>query len=285
MPLLEEISYSRAACIAAVRDYYDFLTKMYLNEKEIEEPPPEGWPSITIKELKELGKTDEVIELLRRLPYTRLPDEKPQAEVTSDCTFANWKVVSRSRDFEYLRVVSESYDIMDNVPAHVVGLAAGKEDNPVFLLDTQLGVVFWYGYEEKLLEPSDPEPVEDDPSEYAPENEEWRLDSAAWEVETFFSLLKDRFRRLRDIPISSRRVIDAHERYNDIPGRREMVEMLRKIYREHGWPDLDKYRKQECLRAVRDALEEWYPHEAPERDEDDEDGEGSEDDDPVSDGD
>ncbi len=29
---------------------------------------------------------------------------------------------------------------------------------------------------------------------------------------------------------------------------------MRKIYREHGWPDLDKYQKEACVRA----LKLWY---------------------------
>jgi hypothetical protein len=41
-----------------------------------------------------------------------------------------------------------------------------------------------------------------------------------------------------------------------------MISMLQEIYREHGWPDLDRYRKRECLEAVQEALEERYPDEA-----------------------
>jgi hypothetical protein len=39
---LSEIVYSRDATVAAFRDYYLFLTKMYLNESDIMEPPEEG---------------------------------------------------------------------------------------------------------------------------------------------------------------------------------------------------------------------------------------------------
>ena len=38
-----------------------------------------------------------------------------------------------------------------------------------------------------------------------------------------------------------------------------IIDLLKGVYREHGWPDLDRYRKSECLKAVRRALEEKYP--------------------------
>jgi hypothetical protein len=43
---LEDITYSREATIAAVTDYYTFLTRMYLNKSDITYPPSGGWPSI-----------------------------------------------------------------------------------------------------------------------------------------------------------------------------------------------------------------------------------------------
>jgi len=36
--------------------------------------------------------------------------------------------------------------------------------------------------------------------------------------------------------------------------------MLKEIYRQHGWPDLAVYRKAECIAAVREAMDEKYPH-------------------------
>ncbi|CAK1360700.1 unnamed protein product [Cercospora beticola] len=65
------ITYSRAATVAAFQDYYDFLTKMYLDPKYLMQPPEGGWPEITPENLKDLNKTDEVVPLLRCLPYVR----------------------------------------------------------------------------------------------------------------------------------------------------------------------------------------------------------------------
>jgi hypothetical protein len=37
------------------------------------------------------------------------------------------------------------------------------------------------------------------------------------------------------------------------------VRAVQAIYREHGWPDPEHYRKQDCLRAVEAALQENFP--------------------------
>jgi hypothetical protein len=68
MPSLSEISYSRDVSIAAVRDYYNFIVKMYVEESEVIYLPEGGWPHITSENLKGCGKTDEVIAMLRQLP-------------------------------------------------------------------------------------------------------------------------------------------------------------------------------------------------------------------------
>ena len=55
------VGFNRDATVAAIRDYYHFLTKMYLDEDRIMEPPPGGWPNMTPETMSPLGKTDEVI--------------------------------------------------------------------------------------------------------------------------------------------------------------------------------------------------------------------------------
>ncbi len=71
MPKLSEVRHSREAAVAAASEYFGFLAKMYLDESNILRPPEGGWPEITVDRLKGLGKTDEVVMLLRHLPYLR----------------------------------------------------------------------------------------------------------------------------------------------------------------------------------------------------------------------
>jgi hypothetical protein len=141
---LSEITYSQDECIAAVRDYYTFLTTMYLPKSFVIEPPEGGWPSITIESMKDLGKTDEVVSLLKHLPYMRTLGDGYPAQGAPWCTFADWqtcvKFVSEKSDtMENLKICSEGD--CEHVNAHVVGLTMGGRDNPVFLLDTELGIV------------------------------------------------------------------------------------------------------------------------------------------------
>lgn len=71
MPELSEVDSSPQTCISAIKDYFQLLTTMYLDPSDIEEPPEGGWPTITPSTYRLLGKSDEVISLLRRLPYLR----------------------------------------------------------------------------------------------------------------------------------------------------------------------------------------------------------------------
>jgi len=265
MPMLEDISYSREACIAAVRDYYHFLTQMYMEESVVVEPPKGGWPSVTSDSMRDVNKTDEVIALLKQLPYILGPGssfENPQG--TPWCVFSDWQGdlehVSRGTSTaETLKLCSEGACITDEVPAHVIGLTTGGRDNANFLLDTELGVIYWIECPNEITNNSSREGIQEDPYDYAPENEaQWRAESGCWAIADFFEVLKDQFRQLSFIPVTPKLVIDI---YATLGHREEgLVVMLQKIYREHGWPDLARYRKTECLAAVQAALQEQYPH-------------------------
>jgi len=269
MPGLDEITYSRDATVAAVRDYYSFLAKMYLKESSIITPPEAGWPIITsagTSNLEGLGKTNEVIALLAQLPYIRANgDQNDKAHGAPECFFADWQSQIRSliqggTDGSELKIITEGADFYEDAPPHVIGLTAGA-DNSLFVLDTELGIVHWSECPGEIRDNPSREPVEDDPYDYAPENEaDWRNDAPAWAVADFFELLKDQFRELRFIPISPHTVTSVYvQRDNRSEG---MISMLQNIYREHGWPDLERYRKRECLEAVQRALEDRYPEEA-----------------------
>lgn len=66
---LSETTYSRSETITAFREYYQFLQTMYLSSSSVLQPPAGGWPEITVLNMRWMGKTDEVVALLRELPY------------------------------------------------------------------------------------------------------------------------------------------------------------------------------------------------------------------------
>jgi hypothetical protein len=95
MPELSEIIYSRDATVAAFSNYYKFFTKLYLKESDVIVPPEGGWPVITSTILGGLAKYDEVIEILRHIPYIRgAHDDKP--DVAPWTKMMDWESVCRN---------------------------------------------------------------------------------------------------------------------------------------------------------------------------------------------
>jgi hypothetical protein len=264
MPSLDNTTYSRDTCVAAISNYYNLLTAMYLDPSLLAIPPAEGWPSINSHSLASLGKTDEVIELLRHLPYIKTPhDLRDEPETYLDTKFADWDSVAEGSYNEgELKVLSEGAGLCDNVPSHVVGLTFGGRNREVFLLDTKLGIVLWPECPGNIqYNTNSPwHQISDSAFDYAADNEaEWRADAAAWDVVTFFKMLEDELRELRVVPLSPRTLVCAGT--SSPPGTEGMVQMVQGIFREHGWPDLKRYRKGDCLRGVKHALESQYPDE------------------------
>jgi hypothetical protein len=262
MPELSEISYSRNECIIAVRDYYAFLAQMYVKDSEIIEPPQGGWPSVTTENLQLLDKSDEVVELLRYLPYMREHDHPGDAvEGAPRAYFADWQSIAErirlNPDYaETARVMSEVVDL-ENVPPPVIGLIAGENKDHRYMVDTNLGTIHWPEYFEEITDNTTFDPILDEPEDYAPENEvEWRQEGTTWALKDFFEMLKEQFRTLHFVPLDSRTVVDDYLPHNTSDGT---LAMIQDIYREHGWPNLDIYQKENCLRAIRTGFRERFP--------------------------
>lgn len=274
MPLLNEISYSRDAVVAAVRDYYGFLVDMYLPESQVLQAPDGGWPSITSDTWTELGKSDEVIALLRHLPYISNTNYE-EADGAPECKFADWQSLTRITDGQQVKILTEIDADEGDVPAHMFGLTLRQRDVPsVILLDTELGLVYWPDCPGPIKYNPAREQLMDDPYDWASvPGAEWRSGSAIWAVEDFFEVLKFHFRQLEFVPLSARVVRDVwtgvDEGQDDNEG---MLPAVQGIYRSHGWPDLARYRKRDCLEAVKAMLQERFPDEAEEF-EDEEDAE------------
>ncbi|PVH81337.1 hypothetical protein DL98DRAFT_624756 [Cadophora sp. DSE1049] len=227
MPELSDITYSGDATVAAFCDYYQFLTKMYLKESDPIEPPKGGWPMITPTVLAGLEKDEKVIDLLRHLPYMRCSCDE-SSDAAPWAKMMDWQhvcdIISAGKhdtSAEVYKFLAEG-EYQDKIPSTVVGLLDTGPDVECFFLDTDQGTIYW---------------------------PECHIQYA---IPNFFELLKNQFRDLQFIPISTEKVILNYERAR--AGEEGMLPMLQAIYREHGWPDLDSYRKEECLKAVQKAL-------------------------------
>jgi hypothetical protein len=264
--------YSREETIAAISDYYTFLTQMYMDESHVVYPPPGGWPEIVNADpaaLESLGKSDEVIALLAHLPYIR-GDWDDAAQITPGSSVADWPdlITLLSEPLppgdgmtraEEVRLYTEGTFCRIS-PPHVVGLIRNRDQ--AMVLDTKHGVIHWEDCPGKVRHGEHCKVSVDwselDPDETVSQEEaDWRYDATAWTVSDFFEVLKDQFIHLHWLPISScslRTFVDV-----DYPGEEGMMAMLRETYREHGWPDVPIYPKSDCLEAVKKAMSERYP--------------------------
>lgn len=247
MPPISEITYSRDATVQAFRCYYQFLVAMYMDESNIAEPPEDGWG--TIIRWPNFDKTDKVIDLLRHLPYVSM-----DIGIAPDCEFVNWHQTPAHHDGEDIKEATEPYPNEATIPPHVVGLTIHTLRGLIFLLDTELGVIYWF---ECMSEAKNEiEEVEDDPYDWAdngliPDSEdqvEWRAGSGIWEITDFFEMLKTHLINLTFVPYPPDKM-EAAWYGRDAHGR-ETLEGVQKIFRDHGWPDLRRYRKADCLAAI-----------------------------------
>lgn len=262
MPTLDKITYSREATIAAVRDYYQFLADMFLPEDFIEEPPAEGWPSITKERVTRLGKNDEVFELMRHLPY--LPDE---SQLVARATAANWSSIladhvpmgSAPIPFKRwgVRITTEGLD-WEDVPSSAFGLAHGGRNNEVFIFDTQFGTVTWIeapDFDDNPLRKtiSRASGGSEDFEDCTPENEHgWRRHKA-WSIVDFFEVLKNELRTLESVPVYPHQIepwSDEFENRENLDEFDALTRSVRHAYQEHGWPDMSVYNKDECRKAI-----------------------------------
>jgi hypothetical protein len=263
MPELHEVSYSREATIAAFRDFYQFLTKFYMSEDEIEEPPADGWPTITNERVHYLGKNDEVGELMRHLPYIK--DENllaPHAAV------AHWPNLFKDYPTEYqlstgmgpvegVRILAENLE-WEHVPSSAFGISIGHD---TYILDTRLGIVHCTESPIRVEDVTVREAILDDFWDLEPESEHgWRCSGPAYAIADFFEVMKQRYRDLLYLPMNAWRLEEWFDEYED-GHYRPVLRDVRQIFKEHGWPDLSVYNKEKCMKAVEKLIEEQYPDE------------------------
>ena len=276
--------YSQDEAVAAFTDYFEFLTKMYLDESFVACPPPGGWSDIVNANpavQQALGKTDEVMSLMAHLPYIRFGGNySSDAHAVPECSFEDWRRVirqisaapgledmrERARD---IRNGLESPEFAPFAPAHFFGIAHSLyADGIVIVLDTKLGLMHWDGYSCPDIMRWDAEEngrgstrVDMDWERIAASKEEsnWLGSAPAWTIPEFFANLKYLLTNLDWIPISPQTLVPGRDNEIHEAGR---TAMLKEIYRQHGWPDLAVYRKAECIAAVRKAMDEKYPHSA-----------------------
>lgn len=107
--------------ISAITDFYKLVVQLpYVDPTALTHPPSQGWPNINAEELRKRGRTEEVIDLLRQLPYLRYPDSEKGKK--------GWMIGPDSHAVAYCdgEVYDEELDRIQPTPGHCIWLA-----NPV----------------------------------------------------------------------------------------------------------------------------------------------------------
>jgi hypothetical protein len=178
-------TYSRDECITAVRDYYEFLAEMFMDRSLIIEPPQGGWPDITRESMQGTRKTEEVIQLLRHLPYIV---NKPFSHALPGCRPFDWatagtRLTSGKDQAEAALIMSEGVEEQfgGRIPKYYIGLMHAKRDRDIILLNTRDGLIHWMICPDKIKETSFPKPsfwsssLSDAPEENEDMHEEERI--------------------------------------------------------------------------------------------------------------
>ncbi|KAG9847637.1 hypothetical protein KCU68_g5805, partial [Aureobasidium melanogenum] len=149
----------------------------------------------------------------------------------------------------------------EDIPSSAFGITRGDVR---FILDTRFGVVHWLETPREIQKSAAREPIVGDFDDCTPENEhEWRY-STAWAIPDFFEVLKTQYRDLKYIPLHEHRIEEFPKEFEegDGPlGGGPFMRAARQVYRDHGWPDLSVYKKQECMDTLHKTIKDRFPEE------------------------
>ena len=160
-PLSEVPLYSQDETISAIRSFYKFLTKLYMPDSYVVEPPPGGWDHMTDEDLAPLGKSKEVMALLRHLPYIIEPgfESLDCIPVGPNLFMADWRMYANhyhkcgdKTDMKEKLLTRTEGPFSKYLPGpHVVGLTTlarpfDVDYSTLFFLDTTYGIVHFVGY-------------------------------------------------------------------------------------------------------------------------------------------
>lgn len=239
--------------------YYNFLAKLYLSRGDILVPPSGGWPHVDTATMQSLDKSNEVVFLLRHLPYLR-----STVDVAPQSRFIDWQAACGSmmmgeQTGSALRLATEPIEHIQDIPRNVIGLTSGDDSEQQYLLDIGNGLIYWPLCWDQISRESIYKPINQNHIRWTPQQgQQWRRESPAWTISSFFDMLKEQFIIQQFVPLSRWAVTDSFMAY--VANESDMIATVQAVYREHGWPVLAKYKKQACLAAVRIVLAETtYP--------------------------
>jgi hypothetical protein len=122
-------SCTRSKAIDAILDFYRFLTDIpYIPPEKLMIPSGTGWDGVNAEELQRRGKTDEVIDLLRHLPYLDQELYGHHWTLTYNTLHINYANGELYGDF------LEKDQAILPLPGHIIWLSNGFERAGYYLL-------------------------------------------------------------------------------------------------------------------------------------------------------
>ncbi|PVH71883.1 hypothetical protein DL98DRAFT_577142 [Cadophora sp. DSE1049] len=243
--------YNRDEIVADLLSFYEFLP--HVTASTVHTAPAEGWSEITLASLAIHGihKTPEAIELLRHLPY--LSGVQPWIMITAlACDYRQVTMSPTAREKP-----GWLFDAADKQwPAWVVQLTAGTDrEGAHYMLDTTDGTISRYCAGGRFEYP---------PTYVSEDVRSWRdreCDPETVTLREWLEQWREKYRQMVvvTVPPDTLTYGSVDPYFGALEAAPcsycfEEVDTVRKIYREYGWPDLDKYQKDACIQT----LKLWY---------------------------
>lgn len=275
----------------AFEGFFNFLINFYLDDVDVQYPPPGGWPHISDDIIVgELHKSREVACILRHLPYLR-----PRTQIAGHTSLLNWQAACYhicAGDVSPGELLHETQPCACD-DANIIGLTSGEDSEYTFILDVAQCVVYWPNCWHAIRGPKPNRRLVTmantklDVSRACEHG--WRSEGSAWRIGDFFEVLKHQFNLLHFIPVGKNCVLDVFEpsERQDAPDAVDSAEhnaelsannldmleddesnlveatgaelLARSVARKHGWPKPVGFSKQEYLVEVVGAIMTHYP--------------------------
>jgi hypothetical protein len=131
-------AYDRQEIITGLTDFYKFLSTLpYIEPTAVLTPPSTGWPNVTVENFSGLGKNDEVIRLLKHLPYIDLSGNQYLIAPNTQPTDYRGEIFQRDVTKENIGRCAPLGDV--EFPEWVINLTHGNRDGTYMMLDTTDG--------------------------------------------------------------------------------------------------------------------------------------------------
>ncbi|KAL0932162.1 uncharacterized protein CTRU02_213115 [Colletotrichum truncatum] len=247
--------YSHDETVEGITSFYELMLRIHGEDMAIlERPPPTGWPQITVESFAGLGKTEEVIKLLRHIPYLVTgPDAVPCIlESTSPIEYIDTQFCEEVKKLPPVEPLEDDTD--ERLPGHILRFAEGRRDGYTLLIDTRRGVVVLWKNDGNL-----PRWTGNFDADFYDENEDpygkdgWKC-MPTYRIKTFFDFCMEQYLVLNWLPdLVSGGVIQI----DDPASPNESQLKRRQIMIDAGWPGVDgqgtEWDKKKAMRETEEA--------------------------------